>query len=738
MDFDDQEIIDEFVVECLEGIDQVDRDLVALEESPTDAELLGRIFRSMHTVKGTAGFLAFTNLESITHVGESLLSQLRDGVLLVNAEIISALLSTVDAVRAHVRNIEATGSEQDSDHTALIQTLLALQNADESPAATSQAKAPVGTPAPELQPEPKAEAAAGLTKQAPAGEVLASSQTRRVSDNHIRVDVRLLDKLMNLVGELVLARNQIVQFSQVEQEQAFATASQRLNLVTTELQEGIMKTRMQPIGTVWSKFPRVVRDLAVQCRKQVQISMEGKETELDKTLIEAIKDPLTHAVRNAIDHGIESPEERVAAGKPAEGNLTLRAYHEGGQVNIEISDDGGGIDVQKVRARAVEKGLISHDEAAVMAERESLGLLFRPGFSTATTVTNVSGRGVGMDVVKTSIEKIGGSVDVQTVLGQGSTLKIKIPLTLAIVPALLISCCGDCYAIPQISLLELVRLDGPEARAKVKSIHGTPVYRLRGQLLPLVSLSEQLELSTTSLLDDPLAIINIVVLQADDQQFGLIVDQINDTEEIVVKPLSEQLKAVKAFAGATIMGDGKVSLILDVLGLAEKSGVVSDGRDRRYPDKGQEPANADRDIESLLLFGIGEGRMALPLSQVERLEEFPRTCLETSAGRHVAQYRGEVLPLVHVSQVIDTPATPPSDGPLHVVVYSQNGKRVGLVVDRILDIVEVFIKERPVSSGDSILGSVVVEDRVTDVLDLNSILTRHIVGAPILMGVQHG
>lgn len=759
---DDPEILEEFLVECHEGLDQLDRDLVALEEHPTDSELLGRIFRSIHTVKGTSGFLAFTQLERVTHVGENLLSQLRDGKVAVNAEVISALLATIDAVRELLQSIEATGAEHQADNEALIKHLTRLQNAVSSSSETEEATAAVGTPPPQaaeaasaaplsaVPPVAKAALATAEPTQvsvsseapAPTGAPQPNSETggAQIAANHIRVDVRLLDKLMNLVGELVLARNQIVQFTQIQEEPTFIAASHRLNLVTTELQEGIMQTRMQPIGTVWSKFPRVVRDLAVMCGKQVQISMEGKETELDKTLIEAIKDPLTHAVRNAIDHGIESPEARVAAGKPAEGVLSLRAFHEGGQVNIEISDDGAGINCSKVRERAVERGLVSYEEAQVMSERESIALLFRPGFSTAAAVTNVSGRGVGMDVVKTSIEKIGGSVDLQSVAGQGATLKIKIPLTLAIVPALLVNSGGECYAIPQISLLELVRLEGGQADKKVESIHGTPVYRLRGQLLPLVSLSEQLELEPAAIPDDGgELVLNIVVLQADDRQFGLIVDAINDTEEIVVKPLSEQLKGQRAFAGATILGDGKVALILDVLGLAEKSGVISDVRDRRHSEQKTNKDQQGNSPESLLLFGVGDkGRMALPLSQVERLEEFSPNALEKSGDFHVVQYRGEVMPLIHVSQVAATAtAAVEHDGPLHVVVYAHDGRRIGLVVDKILDIVEVVLNKQPATGTGGLLGSVVVEDKVTDVLNVDAILGDGRICAPTLLGTQY-
>ncbi len=481
-----------------------------------------------------------------------------------------------------------------------------------------------------------------------------------VSDGSLRVDVGLLDKLMNLVGELVLARNQILQFTATQTDGTFTGATQRLNLVTSELQEGVMKTRMQPIGNIWNKFPRIVRDLATQCGKQVRIEMEGKETDLDKTIIEAIKDPLTHVVRNSVDHGIELPDVRAQRGKPVEGVLRLRAYHEGGQINIEISDDGAGIDPVKIRSKAVERGVITSEQAARLGDHEAARLVFLPGFSTAETVSNISGRGVGMDVVKTNIEKIGGQVDIQSKVGEGTVLKIKIPLTLAIIPALIVT--GgrtERYAIPQVNLLELVRLETGQGSQSIERIQDAPFYRLRGNLLPLVYLDETLKLQGEA--DAEAA--NIVVLKADDRQFGLVVNAISDTEEIVVKPLGKQLKGVSVFAGATIMGDGKVALILDVLGIAQRSRVVSELRDRALADAEAHHGAAEADdSQTLLLFRVGEkDRMAIPLRMVARLEEFPAAQIEQSGDRDVVQYRGEILSIVNLARYFHGEAPPPGD-----------------------------------------------------------------------------
>ena len=504
------EVVKEFLVESYEGLDQLDRDLVALEHSRHDKELLARIFRCVHTIKGTCGFLGFSKLESVTHVGESLLAKLRDGgVDAPTAELTTTLLALVDAIRQMLSAVENTGSEGDADFSALIDELARIHDGRASTPVAAISTTFIALP-PQADDEvevPTVDSAdidisqRDTVQQADA-TLQADANKGSVSETNIRVDVALLDRLMTLVGELVLARNQILQHgNSAPQGSSLATASQRLNLLTTELQESVMKTRMQPIGNIWRKLPRVVRDLAVACHKEIRLDLEGSDTELDKTIIEAIKDPLTHIVRNAADHGIETPAERVARGKPAEGQLLLRAFHEGGQVNVEITDDGRGLDPQKLKQKAVEKGIVTQEHAARMGDREAWNLIFLPGFSTAKQLSNISGRGVGMDVVKTNIEKIGGVVDVQSVLGVGTTLKIKIPLTLAIIPGLIVTTAGDRYAIPQVNLLELVRLEGAEAQARIEMIYGTPVYRLRGNLLPLVHLNHALGFHVAALVE---------------------------------------------------------------------------------------------------------------------------------------------------------------------------------------------------------------------------------------------
>ena len=740
IDEDMEPIVNEFLVESYENLDRLDKDLIELEQDPGNTEILSSIFRTIHTIKGTCGFIGLHKLERVAHVGENLLGKLRDGDLALNPPRTSALLAMVDAIRQMLDCIEKDRDEGDVDYSKLVDTLgKLLTDAGCAEVATS---APASKPAEEKKEEPKKFVAAEDKKdrrKAPSAEEAEHiakngdkrattdrrKETRGVADSSIRVDVDILDRLMNLVGELVLARNQILQYAPAKSDSSFIATSQHLNLVTTELQEGVMKTRMQPIGNIWSKFPRVVRDLSMAVGKKIRLEMEGKETELDKTLIEAIKDPLTHIVRNSCDHGIESPEKRLENGKDEEGVLLLRAFHEGGQVNIEIIDDGGGIDPEKIKSIALSKSVITQEQADRMGDRELVNLIFAAGFSTAEKVTNVSGRGVGMDVVRTNIEKIGGTVVINSFPGKGTTLRVKIPLTLAIIPALIITTAGERYAIPQVNLLELVRLDGEEAKKSVEQIQGAPVYRLRGNLLPLVSLNDALKIEE----EEESEAINIVVLHADDRQFGLVVEGISDTEEIVVKPLSKQLKGISAFSGATIMGDGKLALILDVMGLAQKSSVISGHQDKSLAKAASAQGDAG-DRQTLLIFGLeADDRMAIPLSEVARLEEFKRSEVEQSGEQDVVQYRGEIMPLVYLKKVLhgdsqqeDSPQEDADTELMQSIVFTKDGRSVGLVVERIVDIVEESVTVKRGANRPGVLGTIVVQDRVTDLLDIESVV----------------
>jgi len=700
---EENDLTKEFLIESNENLGRLDQEMVQLEQRPKDATLLASIFRSIHTLKGTCGFLGFSTIEAITHHAETILGQVREGERELTPDLVSIILETVDAVKVELGSIERTNKESGEGYQELIRRLEAAAEG-RAPAVQSSVEAAV----PVL---------AGGEPSAAEGAAKGSA----VADSTIRVDVSLLDKLMNLVGELVLARNQVLQFTSRIEDSSLNATSQRLNLITSELQEGVMKTRMQPIGVVWNKLPRVVRDLSALCGKQVALEMDGAETELDKTIIEAIKDPLTHIVRNACDHGIEPAEDRLRLGKPAQGRLTLRAFHEGGNVNIEIADDGSGIDGQRVKAKAIQQGLVREDQVERMTDREIANLVFLPGFSTAREVTSISGRGVGMDVVKTNIEKIGGTVDLVSRRGLGTTIRIKIPLTLAIIPGLVVSVREERFVIPQTSLLELVRLEGEESRRLIEWVGHTPLYRRRGNLLPLAFLDRVLHLDDAS--GAVADVLNIVVLQAEDRQFGLVVDRVNDTQEIVVKPLGKQMKGLNCYAGATIMGDGRVALILDVMGIAQRSGVLSEGRNsNRGEEKGcQEVVNDVRN--SMLLFRAGDfERLAVPLSLVARLEEIPRDRIEFAAGNPVVQYRGQLLPLVGLTGRTGLPVAGDPDLPVPVIVFADGENRIGMMVDEIVDIVEEEIQVRRASNRPGILGSAVIGNQVTDVLDLQAVI----------------
>jgi two-component system chemotaxis sensor kinase CheA len=740
-EFDD--VIKEFLVECYESLDGLDSDFISLEENPNDRERLASIFRTVHTIKGTSGFLAFPTLERVTHVGENLLVPLRDGKFELTHDMASSLLGMVDAIREILGNIEQEGSEGDENYEDLVAQLESMLHekpampgepsadaesiAEEQPA--SEESADDSEPEPQLDDEPAVSEPAATVAAAtvqpksnpkpakPAGKQ-ASSQKKTdssLADSTIRIDVRLLDKLMNLVGELVLARNQIVQFSESSEDAGMMAASQRLNLITTELQEGVMKTRMQPIRNAWSKLPRVVRDLSSTCGKTVEVQMEGADTELDKTILEAIKDPLTHIVRNSVDHGIETPETRSAAGKSPEGTLTLRAFHEGGQVIIEISDDGGGINPERIRAKAIQNELLTEAQAETMNDRELTSLILLPGFSSAEKVTNVSGRGVGMDVVKTNIERIGGTLDIQSEMGIGTTLRIKIPLTLAIVPALIVATGGNHFAIPQVNLLELVRLtaDGT-AEKQIEFIHDIPVYRLRGKLLPIVYLDEQLELRHRRDRHDIDSTVNIVVLQAEDRSFGLVVDAVTDTQEIVVKPLGQHLKRIPTYAGATIMGDGRVALILDAIGLAHKSSVLSETRKQMLSDNVHVHDHDDSKSHAYLIVEAeNDCRSAVRLSTIARLEEFELSDIETSRHGSVIQYRGSIMPLI----TLDHRPIPEDSSRVQVVVFTRGTNSVGVVVENIIDIVS----SKDVGKNQH-SGRIIIQDRITQLIDLEEIV----------------
>jgi two-component system chemotaxis sensor kinase CheA len=729
------ELLNDFLIESKETLDHLDEELLALENNPEDADLINAIFRRVHTIKGVCGFLDFHKLETVTHAGETLLQALRSNELKVTDRIITLLLTLCDAIRTIVKTVEETRAEGTQSYEQLAADLLAAAQPSTTSSASPEmsldeefeailAQNEAAARAPEspmaVPPKPAMHAVASSPSPAMPEAPDATVSKQGAQETSLRIDVQLLDQLMNLAGELVLARNQILQSTKGFTDINFRAITQRLNLVTTELQEGVMKTRMQPINTVWGKFPRVVRDLSIACKKQVRLEMVGKETELDKTLIEAIKDPLTHIVRNSIDHGIELPEKRVATGKSAEGCITMSASQEGGYVIIEILDDGAGLNTEKIRDRALERGLITRERAQSMSEADIHRLIFAPGFSTADTVTNLSGRGVGMDVVKSSVEKIGGQVDISSRAGEGSAIKMKIPLTLAIIPALLLSCGNQKFAVPQSAIMELVQLQATKKSGALSWIGDYPFYKLREDLLPLLFLSTLLNVENQSNDQEEKV---IVVVDVDGCRFGVVVDAVHDTEEIVVKPLGRLLGSLSTYAGATILGDGQIALILDPIALAREAHIEQrEAAAVAESLKSSEKSAAADSGQYLVVQVTADIRAAIPLDNVRRLEEFSEGEVERVGGSSVIQYRGSILPLVDVATALGRKKDPWSGG--QVVVVGDDDGAVGLQVLGILDVSSSLSAIKPVQGKPGIKSYGVVQGKVITLLDVNYLLSR--------------
>jgi two-component system, chemotaxis family, sensor kinase CheA len=669
----------EFIAESQEGLDRMERCLTELEAQPEDGELVGEIFRVVHTIKGTTGFLGFDRLEKLAHAGEHLLSALRDGKLAVSSKLISGMLLLMDGLRTILVLIEETGGEgarfSDEDG-ALIRELTLLRG---EPLKTGEGIA---------LPDKANDEVRQVTEPTAALSPVSSGSAGGVSDKTLRIDVSVLNRMMNLVGELVLTRNQLLQSGLAAEN--FPELSRRLDSVTADLRETVMQARMQPVGNLFGKFPRMVRDLAQTCGRSVRMEFTGQETGLDKSLLEAIKDPLTHAVRNAVDHGIEAPGARVLAGKSAEGCVRLKAYHQSGSVVIEVSDDGAGIALERVLAKAVERKLVTAEQAAAMSEREALQLIFLPGFSTAAAVTTVSGRGVGMDVVRANVERVGGSVEVESRLGMGTTLRLRVPLTLAIVPSLVVRSGGQSFALPQSALVELVDLPTDDAAQAVQRIGSTEVYRLRESLLPMIWLDRLLGLEPC--VAEQQQGHYIAVLEAEGCRYGLVVDDLVSPEEIVVKPLSAVLREIGVFSGATVLGNGTLALILDVGATAARAGVKP--VEEELVELKTMAATQQVEELSLLVFEDRlRERTSLPLSVVERIESVPMREIEYAGGRAMLQYRGELLPLRDNGNVLNEMEERQARGDDATVTVlicgASNGERAlrfGMIVRKVLDV----------------------------------------------------
>lgn len=735
-----EEYIKDFLVETLEALAVLDNDLVRLEAEPNDTGRISSIFRTLHTVKGTCGFLGLTRLGQVAHAGENVLGRMRDGALSPTPAVISAVLRCIDAIKEITATLESTGQEGDRDYAPLIAELDAFLEADggapvavsgdsdELAAAFAATEAPdrplppVVAPPPEAAPEPVKAATAE-----PAQEVRREGM---IANQTIRVGIDLLEGLMTTVSELVLSRNQLLQLSRNEKDSPFAAPLQRLSMITSELQESVMKTRMQPIGNAWSTLPRIIRDLGLELGKKIELVMEGAETELDRQVLELIKDPLTHMVRNAADHGLEPTADRLAAGKAETGRVWLTAFHEGGHIVIKIADDGRGLNADKIRRKAVESGLTTEAEAAAMTDVQAFRFILRPGFSTAAAVTAISGRGVGMDVVRTNIERIGGTIDIESKVGAGSTFIIKIPLTLAIVPALIVGCAGERFAVPQISVVELVRASDTSEH-RIEQISDTAVLRLRDRLLPLVDLRQLLGLAGSAA-DDSERL--VIVTQVGSWHFGIIVDRVYDTEEIVVKPVAPVLKHLGVYSGNTILGDGAVCMIVDPNGIIARVGRIDTAGGARGLDARSAAATTSSGHgRRMLLVRAGSGmRKAIPLDLIARLEDIDVNAIRRADdGRLLVQYRDSLMPLVLAAGDL----VMKSSGRQPVLVFADRNARcaddhvgrqrqMGLVVDEILDIVESDLRIEIDSGHPDVVGSAIIAEQPTEILDARRLLHR--------------
>jgi two-component system chemotaxis sensor kinase CheA len=794
------DLLREFLTETSESLDTVDNQLVRFEQDPNNAKILDNIFRLVHTIKGTCGFLGLPRLEALAHAGETLMGKFRDGMP-VTAEAVTLILSSIDRIKEILSGLEATEAEPDGSDEDLIVKLQEMvehgMEAMSAPAAAIAPAAPVAPAAPaksaveqgtrvtetlerplrpgevsldelerafreteieqstkgtlvpqvlerplrpgevplddlerafretatEVAPAPNQPAAAAKAAKPASPRTAASKsvvefevqEADKVANQSIRVNVDTLEHLMTMVSELVLTRNQLLEISRRNEDTEFKVPLQRLSNVTAELQEGVMKTRMQPIGNAWQKLPRIVRDLSSELHKQIELEMHGADTELDRQVLDLIKDPLTHMVRNSADHGLETPAERAAAGKPEQGTIRLSAYHEGGHIIICIADNGRGLNTERIKAKAVANGLVSEAELEKMTEAQIHKFIFAPGFSTAAAITSVSGRGVGMDVVRTNIDQIGGTIDVKSVAGEGSSVTIKIPLTLAIVSALIVEAAGDRFAIPQLSVVELVRARA-NSEHRIERIKDTAVLRLRNKLLPLMHLKKLLKIDDGSSSDPENGF--IVVTQVGSQTFGIVVDGVFHTEEIVVKPMSTKLRHIDMFSGNTILGDGAVIMIIDPNGIAKALGASGSASHEISDENAAQRASAAEQLTSLLVFRAGSAQpKAVPLGLVTRLEEIATDKIELSNGRYMVQYREQLMPLVQMNGVsVQTSGAQP------ILVFADDRRSMGLVVDEIIDIVEEKLNIEVTGSEAGILGSAVIKGQATEVIDVGHFL----------------
>lgn len=728
------DLIVEFLTETNESLQELDTDLITLEQNPNDKNLISKIFRLMHTIKGTCGFLGLPRLETVAHRAENVMGRFREGNLEVTPAYVSLILESLDRVRYLLGHIEANSVEPEGSDAELIEKLDAVyegRDADQNGGVLKTAEIKIQAVEAEMpvfedvrnkiaEPENRLPINSDITKPELATISVAKDNTDHkesgesaIANQSLRVNVDVLENLMTMVSELVLTRNQLLQIARNDKESGFVTPLQRLNHVVSDLQEGVMKTRMQPIGNAWAKLPRIIRDLSMELGKKIDLVMTGQDTELDRQVLDMIKDPLTHMVRNSGDHGIELPADRIKAGKSETGIVHLKAFHEGGHIIIEIADDGRGLPLEKIKKKIISNGLATEEEVARMSPQQIQQYIFHAGFSTADKVTSVSGRGVGMDVVRTNIEKIGGAIEMKSIEGKGSTFSIKIPLTLAIVSSLIVAVGEERFAIPQLAVRELV-LVSQKSENHIEMIKDTPVFRLREKLLPLVSLNTLLKLGKS---DDTIAGYDhkyIIVTQVGGYTFGLIVDQVFDTEEIVVKPVAKILKDLALFSGNTILGDGSVIMILDPGGIAKVTGEnkVSDESDSAHKDNTIQSSDTKT---SLLLFTAGsDAPKAVPLSLISRLENIDLKSIERTGDQMLVQYRGTLMPLIPFNDSVHVG----TEGQKPLLVFSDRGKSVGIIVDSIIDIREEVIEIQMATNKAGLSGSAIIGGKATEIIEV--------------------
>ncbi len=724
------ELLKDFLTETTEHIEGAETQLVQFERDPSDASLIASIFRLVHTIKGTSSFLGLERLEKVAHAAETVMGMIRDGAPPTQHSV-TLILAAIDRIKTIIEGIGQAGCEPPGDDSQIISALEAYcqdGGSAEAPVATHKAPAAETRRVPAAMPVADAAAADQALAQDSAGDDAApeassaksasgsaSSSGRAQSgtgkssgQETIRVSVDTIERMMQLVSELVLTRNQLLELARHREDDAIKTPLQHLSTLTSDLQDAVMRARMQPVGRLYANLPRLVRELSTSLGKNIDLITEGADTELDRQLIEVIRDPLTHLIRNCADHGIERPEERLAKGKPEFGEIRVSAAHEAGQITIDIADDGKGLDTERIKEKIVKQGLATEQELKAMSNEEIYRFIFEPGFSTATVVSNVSGRGVGMDVVRSNIEGIGGSVSLSSTPGKGSRFSMKIPLTLAIAPALIIEVAGQRFALPQTSVVEAVSL-GKNYHELIQNVQNALVLKLREEVIPAVELRDVVGLPAQAESTDGEKL--AVVMRVGTDAFCIIVDGVADIQEIVVKPLSASLSHLKVFSGHTILGDGSVVLILDPTGISASLGIEKSADKKREQVREQNMQERRR----LVMFRAGQGApKVLPLSLVSRIEMVETNRIESSDGRLMVLLQGRLMPIVPVSPQSDL-----SQGSYPVLVVADEDRTLGLLTDEIVDIIEDKLEIQLSSSSSDLVGSAEIRGQAVELIDVS-------------------